>query len=142
MNRYKKAIRELAEQYRVFCFYSFGSRGKEVLELVKGERESPERSASDIDIGVHYRKGYRPELNDTIHLMQALEDIFKVTRVDLVDITRAPCALALEIVQGELIYCSDEIKQAEYELYVLRCAGDQAFLMNERYERIIKDGYR
>ena len=142
MNRYETSIRELAEQYRVFCFYSFGSRGREVLELVRGERQAPERSTSDIDIGVHYRKGCRPELNDTIHLMQALEDIFQAPRVDLVDITLAPCALALEIIQGELIYCSDEIKQAEYELYVLRCAGDQAFLMNERYERIIKDGFR
>ncbi len=142
MNRYEKAIGELAEQYRVFCFYSFGSRSKEVLELVRGERQAPEQSASDIDIGVHYRKGYRPELGDTIHLTQDLEDIFKATRVDLVDITLAPCALALEIIRGELIYCPDEVGQAEYELYILRSAGDQAFLMNERYERIIKDGYR
>lgn len=112
-----------------------------MLELVRGERQDPERSASDIDIGVHYRKGYRPELHDKIALMQKLEDIFNVSRVDLEDVTLAPCALAMEIIQGELIFCSDEMKQAEYELYVLHCAGDQAFLMNERYERIIKDGY-
>ncbi len=136
MNRYETAIGELAERYRVFCFYSFGSRSREVLELVRGERESPKRSASDIDIGVHYKENFHPSLDESIQLEQKLEDLFD-SRVDLIDIVSARIYLALEIIRGELLFCSDEDLQSEYELLILRRAEDLAGYERERRKMIL-----
>ena len=49
--------------------------------------------------------------------------------------------LALAAIRGNLLYCADSVEQAEYELYVLRRAGDLAPLERERQE-IIFDGGR
>jgi predicted nucleotidyltransferase len=138
MKPYDKIIRELAEKYGVFCFYSFGSRSKEVRELVKGGRSVPEQSASDIDIGVHYRNNHRPSFIESIRLEQELEELFNA-RVDLVDVINARLYLALDIIRGELLYCSDEDAQAEYELCILRQADDLAVFERER-RRMILDG--
>ncbi|HOT44563.1 MAG TPA: nucleotidyltransferase domain-containing protein [Spirochaetota bacterium] len=138
MNKYETSIRELAEQYKVFCFYSFGSRSREVLALVKGERQSLERSASDIDIGVHYQDNFHPSLGESIRLEQKLEDLFE-TRVDLVDVVSARLYLALEIIRGELLFCSNEDLQSEYELLILRRADDLAGYERER-RKMILDG--
>jgi predicted nucleotidyltransferase len=138
MKTYDQSIRELAEKYNVFCFYSFGSRSKEVQELVKGKRFESEQSASDIDIGVHYSNNYRPSFNDSIRLEQELEELFNA-RVDLVDVINARLYLALDIIRGELLYCNDEDAQAEYELFILRRAEDLAVYERER-RRMILDG--
>jgi len=138
MKPYDKIIQELAEKYNVFCFYSFGSRSREVRDLVKGERSEPEQSASDIDIGVHYCNKHRHSLNDSIRLEQELEELFDA-RVDLVDVISARLYLALDIIKGELLYCNDEDAQAEYELFILRRAEDLAVYERER-RRMILDG--
>ncbi len=138
MNRYEETIQKLAATYNVFCFYSFGSRSREVLELVKGERPAPEQSASDIDIGVHYRDNFHPSLGESIRLEQKLEDLFE-SRVDLVDVVSARLYLALEIIRGELLFCSDEDLQSEYELLIFRRADDLAGYERER-RKMILDG--
>jgi hypothetical protein len=53
-------------------------------------------------------------------------------RVDLVWLPGAEPYLALDVVSGELLHCADPVRQAEYELYVLRRAGDLAPFERER----------
>lgn len=52
--------------------------------------------------------------------------------MDLVMLPEAEAYLALDVVSGELLYCADAVRQAEYELYVLRRAGDLAPFERER----------
>ena len=40
------------------------------------------------------------------------------------EIPEASAFLALEIVQGELLYADDETFEAEYQLYIMRRAAD------------------
>jgi hypothetical protein len=77
-----------------------------------------------------------------VRLTIDLEDLFGADRVDLVILPEASAFLALEAIQGELLYCEDEDDQAEYELYVLRRAGDLAPFERERREMILGGGGR
>jgi hypothetical protein len=44
--------------------------------------------------------------------------------VDLLDLRAADAFLALEVIRGERIYCRDEPLADEFELFVMRRAGD------------------
>ena len=44
--------------------------------------------------------------------------------------------------RGELLFCADATDQAEYELYVLRRAGDLLPFEHERRDLILKHGGR
>ncbi|MBM4127923.1 MAG: hypothetical protein FJ247_11335 [Nitrospira sp.] len=69
--------------------------------------------------------------------MAELEDILGVGRVDLVSLPEASPFLAVEIVRGELLYETDADRTAEYELYVLRRAGDLAPFEQERVRDVL-----
>jgi hypothetical protein len=69
--------------------------------------------------------------------MQALEDLFGVARVDLVILREADPFLAANIVRGERLYALDPYAADEYDLYVLRRAGDLAPLERERMALIL-----
>ena len=45
--------------------------------------------------------------------------------------------LALAVVSGELLCCGDPIREAEYQLFVMRRAGDLAFFERERRYQIL-----
>jgi hypothetical protein len=57
--------------------------------------------------------------------------------VDLVVLSEASAFLALEVIQGEILYEVDPDRTAEYELYVMRRAGDLALFERERVEQIL-----
>jgi hypothetical protein len=73
-------------------------------------------------------------------LAAALEDLFGAQRVDLVVLPEADPFLAANIIRGERLYCRDETEADEYELYVLRRAGDLAPLERERIALILGRG--
>lgn len=50
--------------------------------------------------------------------------------------------LALAAVSGELLHCENPTDQAEYELYVLRRAGDLLPFERERRALILRHGAR
>jgi hypothetical protein len=52
-----------------------------------------------------------------VRLANELEDLFEVSRVDLVMLPEADSFMALDIIRGEVLYCTDADEQAEYELY-------------------------
>ncbi|MGB9722995.1 MAG: nucleotidyltransferase domain-containing protein [Chloroflexia bacterium] len=67
-----------------------------------------------------------------------LEDLLDVPQVDLIVLPEADPFLALEVIRGELLYCTDPDAQAEYELYVLRRASDLAPYAHARYRAILE----
>jgi hypothetical protein len=65
-----------------------------------------------------------------------LEDLFQVSRVDLVELPEAHPFLAANAIQGERLFSRDAYSANEYELYVLRKAGDLAPFERERLSLI------
>jgi hypothetical protein len=145
------ALAEIAEDFELADIYVFGSREAEFVqgagaasragagEVREGTSEHDRSPAveADLDIGVRPILGRRLNARGRAELMMALEDLFDVPRVDLVIVPEAPPFLALAVISGELIYCRDSTDQAEYELYVLRRAGDLAPFERERRAHIL-----
>jgi len=130
-------LKLLAERYNLSEIYAFGSRAYYIAMLVSGDPIDSSYTESDVDIGVQLTHGCKLSARDKIQLTIDLEDLFKVSQVDLVVISEAGPLLTLDIIRGELLYCSDLDKQAEHELYVLRRAGDLAFYEQERINQIL-----
>ncbi len=122
MNRLRNQLRELADKYNIQIIYAFGSRAKEALDLVEGRVDSLSPNASDLDIGIKPEK--KLSVEEKVEIALALEDIFNVSRVDLVVIPEVRVFLALEIVKGELLYAKDAVYEAEYQLYIMRRAAE------------------
>ncbi len=132
MKDLKDEIAGLARKYRLQIIYAFGSRAKEVFGRVTGQTRRSSRSKSDLDIGV---KPQRPlTVKEKVEIALFFEDRFDVPRVDVVVIPEAPAQLAYEIVTGELLYAKNENFEAEYQLYIMRRAGDLL-----PYERLKKE---
>jgi hypothetical protein len=67
----------------------------------------------------------------------ALENLMGVDRADLILLSEADPFLAVNIIRGERLFCADRYEADEYELYVLRRAGDLAPFERLRIERIM-----
>jgi predicted nucleotidyltransferase len=133
-----KILCALAEQYNLLAVYVFGSRADEVAAQVRGDANVEfTHPDSDVDIGVLPAHGHRLTAHDRVRLMLALEDALDVARVDLVILPEAPAYLALDVVRGELLCTTDPDAEAEYQLYVLRRAGDLATFERERLRLIM-----
>lgn len=133
-------LRELCQRYHVVVMYAFGSRGEEVAAWIRGEGPLACDSASDVDIGVVPADEFVLGVDVRVALMQALEDLFGVSRVDLVMLPEADPFLAANIVRGERLYADDAYRADEYDLYVLRRAGDLAPLERQRIALILGEG--
>jgi predicted nucleotidyltransferase len=107
-----------ASDPRMVALYLFGSRAR---------GEATERS--DVDVGILF--GQDVALRDLLLLEDALERHLGLP-VDLVDAGRASAFLALDVIRGERVYCSDPDRCDEFELYVMRRAGDLAPFERER----------
>ncbi|RMF35424.1 MAG: nucleotidyltransferase domain-containing protein [Chloroflexi bacterium] len=134
---FRARLCELARQYDLVALYAFGSRAVEVAARVAGEPREPTSPASDVDIGVLPKRGRRLTAQERVRLMVALEDLLDVDRVDLVVLPEASPYLALDIVCGELLCATDPDAEAEYQLYVLRQAGDLAPWERERRRMLL-----
>lgn len=122
MNRIKEQIRGIASRYGLQIIYAFGSRAKEAFDLAEGKIERFSSAPSDLDIGV---KPERPlTVEEKVKIAILFEDLFDVSRVDLIVIPEVPIFLALEIVTGEILYVQDPTYEAEYQLYIMRLAAD------------------
>ncbi len=132
-----KTLPLLCQRYGVDSLYAFGSRAGEVAACVRGEGRLHQSRESDVDLGALPTHGRRWTAQECVQLTLALEDLLDVGRVDLVVLTEAEPYLALDVVAGELLFCADALGQAEYELYVLRRAGDLAYFERERRRQIL-----
>jgi predicted nucleotidyltransferase len=137
-----KKLRNLAKGYSVADIYAFGSRAKEVAARLLGEEAPLLHSYSDVDIAVHPQSGTKWGPRQRAGLCVELEDFLGVARVDLVVLTEADPFLALDVIRGELIYTEDPDRQARYELFVLRRAGELSPFRRERVRMILEEGAR
>src|SRR5262245_30307964 len=109
---------------RILALYLFGSRAR--------HQEVPE---SDVDGGILWRQPQ--DVRDVLRLADALEHRLG-WKVDVVDAGRASAFLALDVIRGERFYCADEDRGDEFELYVMRRAGDLAPFERERRRRLLQ----
>ncbi len=128
-------IKALCEEFGIEILYAFGSRSKEVSEFLSGKSDLS-GSGSDVDIGVRPKQEKRLSVEEKVLLALRLEEMLGVKRVDLVILPEADPFLAAEIIRGERLFTNNEMEADEYDLYILRCAGDQIPLERER-ERLI-----
>jgi predicted nucleotidyltransferase len=140
MTSQKEKLNQIVQQYALDIIYAFGSRAKDVEECLATEGikifVSP---LSDVDIGVKPSAGTSLSIKDKVHLGMAFESLLNVNRVDLVVIPEADPFLAANIIRGERIYCKDEYEADEYDLYILRRAGDLIPLEREKISLIMKE---
>jgi len=109
---------------RILAAYLFGSRGR---------REETEQS--DVDVGVLFRQ--EESLREVLLLEDALERRLGLP-VDLIDAGKASAFLALDIIRGERVFCADPDRCDEFELYVMRRAGDLAPFERERRRLLLQ----
>jgi len=122
MTEVETKIGSLAKTYRLRLIYAFGSRAREAKKMAEGGCKTLRSSPTDLDIGLLSRD--RLSVEEKVRIGLALEDIFGVARVDVVVLSEAPPFLALEIVQGELLFADDPDFEADYQLHVMRVASD------------------
>ena len=119
------AVEVAAAEPRIVGLYVFGSQAT---------GEAHERS--DLDLGALFAG--KMGLGDVILLEARFEDRLG-RRVDLIDAGSCDPFLALAIVRGERIYCTDSTRCDEFDLYVLRRAGDLAPFERERRRMALEE---
>lgn len=131
-------LANLCQRYQIVILYAFGSRAREVRQWALGEIEAldPDNPA-DVDVGVKPAPGQTLSVRDKVKLAITLEDKLNVSRVDLVSLDDAPPFLALNVIWGERLYADNRIAADEYDLYVMRRAGDLAPLERQRQAMIL-----
>jgi hypothetical protein len=120
----------MAEKYSLSVIYGFGSRSKEALDFISGRNRIFNFKGADLDIGVLPETTVRLTVHQKVDLAADLEDLFAAHRVDLVGLPEVD------------LFGRDETEADEYELYVLRRAGDLAPLERERIALIPGKGRR
>jgi predicted nucleotidyltransferase len=137
MTSLQEKLRELADRYRIDLVYSFGSRTHEVKDFLNGLGELDKSGTSDADIGVKLSPGAAAmSIREKVKLAIELEELLGAGRVDLVILSEADPFLSANVVRGERVFCIDSHLADEYELYILRRAGDLAPLERERLSMI------
>jgi len=135
----RRGLADRCNRYGVEIVYVFGSRAEELKEILNGKAKSPASDLSDADIGVKLRPASSLSVREKVRLSAELEDLLGVNRVDLCVLEEADPFLAADVVRGERLYCEDEYRADEYDLYVLRRAGDLAPLERERLGFVFAD---
>ena len=138
MNGAREGLQKLCSRHRIDQLYVFGSRAGEIVRLLSGSPAPQDHPGSDVDIGVLPLEGVRMAVREKSALAVELEELLGVPRVDLVLLPEADPFLAASIIRGELLFCADRHRADEYELYVLRRAGDLAPLERERLSLLEK----
>ncbi len=133
----RQAITEICTRFGIELLYVFGSRAHQVQGWLEGEVDSLVGGTSDVDIGAKAPWHSPLNVREKVLLAIALEDRLDVGRVDLVCFEDADPFVAAEIIRGECLYAADPHHAAEYELYILRRAGDLVPLERERQALIL-----
>jgi len=134
----KAELEQICRKFGVAILYVFGSRATEIRDWLHGKLDSLTPGPSDVDVGAKAAPGVRWSVRDKVDLAMELEDWLGGHRVDLVVLNTADPFLAEEIIGGERLYAQDEYEADEYDLYVLRRAGDQAPLEREWLSQILE----
>ena len=134
--RFQK-IKSICERYQVKLFYVFGSRGGELVQAIHDDSIRLAKSPSDLDFGVLTHSPL--SIENKINLTMELENLFGLFDIDLFILQEVDTFLAANIVRGERVFAEDPYRADEYELFVLRRAGDLAELERERMAIILQE---
>jgi hypothetical protein len=96
------------------------------VRRTRGATGPPKTAESDLDSGELPEPGVHLDAPSRADLAAAPEDVFAPARVDLAILPEASPFPALDIVTGEVLFARDPEREAEYQLFVLRRAGDLA----------------
>lgn len=138
MSRRYQALEQICKKYGIKALYVFGSRGRELFEAIQDDSLSLSASQSDLDIGALSRSPF--SIDDKVNLTFDLEELFGNAAVDLFVLQEVDAFLAANIIRGERVYAEDPYLADEYELFVLRRAGDLAELERQRISAILQEG--
>ena len=130
-------IEKLCKGYNVIALYVFGSRAAEMLRVLEDDAYLLKPSESDLDIAILTQSPL--SIENKVGLILELEELFHAPRVDLSVLQETDAFLAANIIRGERIYAADSYLADEYELFVLRRAGDLADLERERMAMILQE---
>jgi hypothetical protein len=131
------ALEAICRHFGVDALYAFGSRARALRAWALMGEPLDASHPTDADLAALPAPGRHWNAGERVDLTLALEDLLGVPRVDLVVLVEATPFLALEAIKGELLYRADAVREAEFELYVLRRAGDLAGYERERRERLL-----
>jgi uncharacterized protein len=134
------SLDRIAANYHLDAIYAFGSRAAEARSVVVAGTGVFAGSRSDLDVGILPEPESYLDAAQRAGLVSALEDVFAPARVDLVVLPEASPYLALDIVTGELLLARNTDREAEYQLFVLRRAGDLAPFERERRALVLAGG--
>ena len=109
-----------------------------MFHALQDDTRQAKPSPSDLDVGILTHSPL--PIDDKVNLTLELEELFNVSRVDLVILQEADAFLAANIIRGERIYAEDSYLADEYDLFVLRRAGDLAELERKRMAMILQEG--
>jgi predicted nucleotidyltransferase len=120
-----EVCREMAAvEQRIMAVYLFGSRAT-----------GDARPDSDVDLAVLFAEPVG--LGDLVVLENRFEERLGA-QVDLIDVGTCDPFLALAAIRGERLYCADPVRCDEFDLYVLRRAGDLEPFERERRAMLLK----
>ena len=132
-------LARICQSFGAASLYIFGSRAEEVRQWVAQERPALGPQGANVDVGVRPKIGRLRHVRERVQLAVALEDYLGCNRVDLVVLPEADPFVAVEVIRGERLYAEDGHDADEYELYLLRRAGDLAPLERERMAMILRE---
>ncbi|MEW5941264.1 MAG: hypothetical protein AB1750_16495 [Chloroflexota bacterium] len=130
-------LERLCKEHRVKALYVFGSRSADMLRFVTDEAVQLQTSSSDLDVGASIHSPFSVE--DKVNLTLDLESFFGAPGVDLFVLQDVDAFLAVNVIRGERVYAEDSYLADEYELYILRRAGDLADFERERMAMILSE---
>ena len=132
----RSRLEDFCRAHDLAALYVFGSRAKEVYRLLDVDRLVSGASSSDVDIGILPPESAVLPVDRKVAIATGLEDLLGVSRVDLVVLPEADPFLAVNVIRGERLFFRDAHRIDEYELFVLRRAGDLAPFERERLAMI------
>lgn len=137
MSARSQKLEELCRKYQVKALYVFGSRSAEMLGFIQDDARRLSESQSDLDVGVLPHSPF--SIENKVNLTLELENFFDSTKVDLIILPEADSFLAANVIRGERVYAEDSYLADEFDLFVLRRAGDLAELERQRMEMILRE---
>ena len=116
----------LSKNSNVIAFFIFGSFGTQY-----------QNQNSDIDFAILYDKNVT--LKEELMLEVKISEIFKRDDIDVVNLNKAPINLQHRVIYtGDLLYCSDKIKLADFKEKVFKLYGDYGITLKFFYEDYLK----
>ncbi len=137
MSSRSQKIEQVCRKYHVKALYVFGSRGAGMLQALEDDAYRIPPSESDLDVGVLSPSPF--SIEKKVNLTFDLEELFNASGVDLFMLQEVDAFLASNIIRGERIYAEDSYLADEYDLFVLRRAGDLAELERQRMAMILQE---